>query len=132
MLWKELLYSTNFKIIFLILSMTLSIKKFPHFFRVTTFFLSLYIDSDSAMRLNSALHYFMWGWPIFEPRLTKNFNFLSLIICHQISFWGALVVTKKPEFWEQNYVWLLYYFNFERNYDVLKSKSTHAFYRTKI
>ena len=27
------------------------------------------------------------------------------------------------EVWEQNYVWLFYHFNFERNYDVLKSKS---------
>ena len=25
--------------------------------------------------------------------------------------------------WEQNCVWLVYYFNFERNYDVLKSNS---------
>ena len=25
--------------------------------------------------------------------------------------------------WEQNCVWIFYYFNFERNYDVLKSKN---------
>ena len=25
--------------------------------------------------------------------------------------------------WEQNYVWLFNYFNFETNYDILKSKS---------
>ena len=29
----------------------------------------------------------------------------------------------KSEVWEQNYMRLFYYFNFERNYDVLKSKS---------
>ena len=29
----------------------------------------------------------------------------------------------KSEVWEQNCVWLLYYFSFERNYDVLKSES---------
>ena len=27
------------------------------------------------------------------------------------------------EVWEQNCVWLFYHFNFERNYEVLKSKS---------
>ena len=27
------------------------------------------------------------------------------------------------EVWEQNCAWLFYYFHFERNYDVLKSKS---------
>ena len=29
----------------------------------------------------------------------------------------------KSEIWEQNYVCLFYYFNFERNYEVVKSKS---------
>ena len=29
----------------------------------------------------------------------------------------------KSEVWEQICVWLFYYFNFERNYDVLKSRS---------
>ena len=29
----------------------------------------------------------------------------------------------KSDVWEQNCVWLFHYFNFERNYDVLKSKS---------
>ena len=29
----------------------------------------------------------------------------------------------KSEVRQQNYVWLFFYFNFERNYDVLKSKS---------
>ena len=37
---------------------------------------------------------------------SQNFNFIGL-----------------KEVWEQNCVWLFYYFNFERNYDVLKSKS---------
>ena len=30
---------------------------------------------------------------------------------------------KKSKVWEQKYVWLFYYFDFERNYDVLKRKS---------
>ena len=30
----------------------------------------------------------------------------------------------KIELWEQNCVWLFYYFKFKRNYDVLKSKSS--------
>ena len=34
-----------------------------------------------------------------------------------------LVATSKSEIWEQNCVWLFCYFNFERNYYVLKSKS---------
>ena len=34
-----------------------------------------------------------------------------------------LVATKKLEVWEQNCAWLFCYFNFERNYNVLKSKS---------
>ena len=31
------------------------------------------------------------------------------------------------EVWEQNCVWLFYYFNFERNYDVLKVKNSMYF-----
>ena len=34
-----------------------------------------------------------------------------------------LIATKKPGVWEQKRAWLFYYFNFERNYDVLKSKT---------
>ena len=34
-----------------------------------------------------------------------------------------LVATYKSDVWEQNCVWLFYDFNFERSYDVLKSKS---------
>ena len=34
-----------------------------------------------------------------------------------------LVTTKKLDVWEQNHVWLFYYFNFERNYGILKVKS---------
>ena len=34
-----------------------------------------------------------------------------------------LVATSKV--WEQNCMWLFYYFNFERNYDVLKSESMY-------
>ena len=35
-----------------------------------------------------------------------------------------LVATYKSDVWEQNCVWLFYDFNFERSYDVLKSKSS--------
>ena len=34
--------------------------------------------------------------------------------------------------WEQNCVWLIYYFNFERNYDVLKSKNPCIFLNKNI
>ena len=37
---------------------------------------------------------------------------------------GLLVVTLKSAVWEQNCVWLFYHFNFERDYDVLKPKSS--------
>ena len=35
----------------------------------------------------------------------------------------VLVGTYKSDVWEENCVWLFYYFNFKRSYDVLKSKS---------
>ena len=37
-----------------------------------------------------------------------------------------LVATYKLDPWEQSCVWLFYYFNFERSYDVLKSSSTET------
>ena len=54
---------------------------------------------------------------------TQNFDFLSLKGSspgHWI--YKLFVVTEKSEGWERNCVWL-YIFYFERNYDVLKSKS---------
>ena len=41
------------------------------------------------------------------------------------SYWilKLLVATLKSEVWEQNCQWLFYYFNFERNCDLLKSQS---------
>ena len=33
------------------------------------------------------------------------------------------IYLKESEVWEQNCMWFFYYFNFERNYDVLKSTS---------
>ena len=49
-----------------------------------------------------------------KPRLTQiSFNFKN-------SCWNS----KIREIWEQNCVWLFYYFNLERNYEVLKSKSS--------
>ena len=38
----------------------------------------------------------------------------------------------KSDVWEQNCVWLFYYFNFERNYDVLKSKSPCILFNKNI
>ena len=43
-----------------------------------------------------------------------------------------LVATWISEFWEQSHVWLFYYFNFERNYDILKSKSPCILLNKKI
>ena len=34
--------------------------------------------------------------------------------------------------WEENYVWLFFYFNFERSYNVLKSKSRCIFLNKNI
>ena len=66
MLPAELFYWTNFEITFLTLPVTLRIKKVPHFFG------SVIVHGFSfPMPLNSALYYFMWGWPIFKPRLTR-------------------------------------------------------------
>ena len=65
----------------------------------------------------------------------KNFDFLSLKRAPVGQFLGnsnslrycwllkLLVETEKSEIWKRNCVWLFYYFYFERNYDVLKSKS---------
>ena len=38
----------------------------------------------------------------------------------------------KSDVWEQNCVWPFYYFNFERNYDVLKSKSPCILFNKNI
>ena len=59
---------------------------------------------------------------------TQSFDFLSLRSLSPGQFLGRycwilklLVAILKS--WEQNCVWIFYYFNFERNYDVLKSKN---------
>ena len=66
---------------------------------------------------------------------SQNFDFLSLKYSPPCQFLGSsnsrryhwilklLVATYKSDIWEQKYVRLFYYFNFERGYDVLKSKS---------
>ena len=56
---------------------------------------------------------------------SQNFGFLSLKIFLQASFWGAATHPDiiESEVWVQNCVWLFYYSSFEKNYDVLKSKS---------
>ena len=58
-------------------------------------------------------------------------DFLDLKNLSPGQCWGAPTHADIIEFsnfllqlWEQNCVWLFYYFNFERNYDVLKSKSS--------
>ena len=43
-----------------------------------------------------------------------------------------LIATYKSEIWEQNCVWLFYYFNFERNHYVLKSNSPFIFLNKHI
>ena len=43
-----------------------------------------------------------------------------------------LVGTQKSEVWEQNCVWLFYYFHFERNYDILISKSPCVLFNKNI
>ena len=65
----------------------------------------------------------------------EDFDFLSLKNLSLGQFLGSskwrryhwilklLVATENSEAWEQNTVLLFHYFNFERNYDILKSKS---------
>ena len=43
-----------------------------------------------------------------------------------------VVATWKSEVWEQKCVWLFYRFNFERTYDVLKSRSPYILLKKKI
>ena len=54
---------------------------------------------------------------------TQNFDFQSLKNSSPGRFWGTFNSRRYRIFWEQNCVWLFYYFYFERNYDVLKSKN---------
>ena len=65
---------------------------------------------------------------------TQNFNFLSLKSSSPNQFWEPQLTrislnfqsswtTYESEVWNQNCVWLFYYFYFQRNYDVLRSKS---------
>ena len=64
-------------------------------------------------------------------RRSQNFDFLDLKNLSRGQFWGAPTNADIIEFlnfllqlWEENCVWIFYYFNFERSYDVLKSKSS--------
>ena len=75
---------------------------------------------------------------------SQDFDFLSLknLSPGQISgssnsrryHWilELLVSTYESEVWKQNCVWLFYYFNFERNYDDIKSKSPCILLNKKI
>ena len=83
-------------------------------------------------------------WETIEKNwLSQNFDFLSLKglslghfleTCNSCRYHWILiflVVTYKLEVWEQICAWIFYCFNFERNYDVLKSK-TSSILLTKI
>ena len=54
--------------------------------------------------------------------------------CNSQRHWNLklLVAFWKSEVWEQNCVWLFYYFNFERNYEVSKSKRSYIWLRKNI
>ena len=60
---------------------------------------------------------------------SQNFDFLSLRNLSPGQFLGSSNsrryhwILKLIAIWVQNCLWLFYYFNFERNYDVLKSKN---------
>ena len=70
-------------------------------------------------------------------RRSQNFDFMGLkylspgqflVSSNPRKYHGILkllVATWKSVVWEQNCVWFFYYFNFQRNYDVLKSKSPY-------
>ena len=73
---------------------------------------------------------------------SQNFDFLRLknlslgqflensTSCRYHWILKLLVATWKSEGWEQNGVWL-FYFNFEKNYDILNSESPHIFVEQK-
>ena len=66
----------------------------------------------------SRLFYFLWLW--FDKFVSRSvFGELQLT---QISL-KLKASSSNLKIWEQSCVWLFCYFNFERNYDVLKSKS---------
>ena len=57
----------------------------------------------------------------FYSKFRPPFWIFTVRPCTEFS--NFLLQLIKSEFWEQNCVWLFYYFDFERNYDVLKSKT---------
>ena len=50
-------------------------------------------------------------------------KFVTRSVFGELQLFKLLVATPKSEVWEQNFGWHFYYFSFERNYDVLNSKS---------
>ena len=58
------------------------------------------------------------------------FKFTSVLF--YLMFFTSVKGIDRSEVWEQNCVWLFYYFNFERNYDVLMSKSSCIFLNKNI
>ena len=58
----------------------------------------------------------------FKKFVTRS-SFGKLQLMHISLNFKTTCCNLKSEVWEQNCVWLFYYFNSKRNYDVLKSKS---------
>ena len=62
------------------------------------------------------------GFPGFKIRVTGSL-LGSSNSCRYHWLLKLFAATYKSNIWEQNCMWLFYYSNFERSYDVLKSKS---------
>ena len=74
---------------------------------------------------------------------SQNFDFLGLKTLSSCQFWGApthaditefykFLLQFKNKVWEQNHLWLFYYYLFERYYDALKSKSLYILLNKNI
>ena len=72
-----------------------------------------------------------WGSPNFSFINLKNLlpgQFLRAPTQEDIIELQTSCCNKKSRAWEQKCLWLFYYFNFERNYDVSKSKDSCIFW----
>ena len=69
-------------------------------------------------------------------RSSKFKKFVSRSVFVELQFtslnFKLLVATWKSEAWEQNCVWIFYYFNFEKNHDILKLKSPYSSWNKKV
>ena len=59
--------------------------------------------------------------------VSPNQFFSSSYSCRYHWILKLFVATEKSEVWEENWVWLFYYFDFEKNYDVFKVKDSRHF-----